>query len=87
MFGPIYEALYNTREGLYLAFDYDDYNAEDGERIIVRGLTQPDYSAGGPDYLGDNPVGIDDDFITDPGYIGDPKSDPAHIPRSDHSIC
>ena len=64
IFGPQYEALYHSRNGLFLSFVYDrfqvadgetvaDYAAEDGERVVVRGVTLLDYTAGGPDFRPD----------------------------------
>ncbi|WP_294608493.1 hypothetical protein [uncultured Roseovarius sp.] len=82
-FASVYAELYETRGGLYLAFDYDTYNAEDGERIIVRGVSQLDYSPGGPDFLRDDPAAIEGDFITDPAYVGNPNTDLAYKVEGD----
>ncbi|MHC5112421.1 MAG: hypothetical protein ACYTHJ_21390, partial [Planctomycetota bacterium] len=46
-----YEALYLSPNGLYLSFNYDNFNTD--ERLIARGVTQLDYTPGGPDYRTD----------------------------------
>jgi Ca2+-binding RTX toxin-like protein len=61
VFGPLYQSLYTTRNGMFLSYTYDryqlvsgtvvaDYAAEGKERIVVRGVSLLDYTPGGPDY-------------------------------------
>jgi Ca2+-binding RTX toxin-like protein len=46
-----YGALYLSRDGLHLSYDYDNFGTN--ERIIARGVTHLDYTPGGPDYRTD----------------------------------